>query len=147
MKNYVKNDLIDYADVENIDRSGYTSSRSTLLKESLGLSDRELKSYTYGSYQGTMLFVFEVGGYIWLLRDSYGSCSYCDGLLGSSDVRTYATSMMNNAYCFESKNDAVRFLNQVLDARDKDKEDRDLDLNPYFWDSVAVKGIELLNEL
>jgi hypothetical protein len=134
---YEKDDLADYARLSNVTDSGgrYSGpSRQTLLKDALGV---EVKSVCSGGYQGTWLFILVVNDTLWLLKDSYGSCSYCDGLMGASGddaVRDYAENMMRNAYAFESKNDAVRFLHQKIEEG----------YGSWGWPTVADEGIETL---
>lgn len=157
---YEKADLADHADIENVDGRGSeygVPSRSDLLEMALGVEPTTVCS---GGYQGTYLFILVVEDTLWLIKDSYGSCSYCDGLL-AQQVRTYsaddeaekeelqseedenlqqyARSMMNNAYAFTSKNDAVRFLHEK--APDEDQS--------WFhgWESVAEDGISELSEV
>lgn len=156
---YQKADLADHADLSNVDGRGNEyglPSRSGLLEMALGV---EPKTVCSGGYQGTYLFILVVDDTLWLIKDSYGSCSYCDGLLAQEvrtysaedeaekeelqteedeNLRQYAESMMNNAYAFEDKNDAVRFL----DAKAPE------DASWYHgWESVAEDGIEKLSEV
>lgn len=145
---YVKADLEDYADLDELlddDAEEYRSptlGRSEILEKALDLErDVDFDSYCTGGYQGTYLFVFEKGGYLWLLKDSYGSCSYCDGLLASENSASYGISMMRNAYAFENENDAVRFLHMASDR------DADHDLMSYSWQKVGEQGIKLIDEL
>jgi hypothetical protein len=146
---YRKADLADHADLSRIDRSvgsHWPPNRSDLLREAL---DTNVEGVCSGGYQGTWVFILVVDDILWLLKDSYGSCSYCDGLLAAADldgrsyrtdeeelgaenVRQYAESMMNNAYAFESKNDAVRFIARV---------------DGYGWRDVRSDTIETLDEV
>lgn len=156
---YVKDDLADYADVTAIesDDSYGLPNRSELLSTSLGVEPTVISS---GGYQGTMLFILVVGERLWLITDSYGSCSYCDGLLAQGEqlyraetdeeknelleqetenLRQYAESMMNNGYAFTSVNDAVRFLNE-----------KDCDGGHSYhhgWCAVASDGIAELRDV
>lgn len=152
---YEKDDLANYADLSNVDGRGSEyglPSRSDLLEMALGVEPTTVSS---GGYQGTYLFIFVVEDTLWLLKDSYGSCSYCDGLLsqrvndysydGSEEeaqseedenLRQYAESMMNNAYAFTDKNDAVWFLHEKTS-----------DGFEYGWGSVAPDGIEKLSDV
>lgn len=155
---YEKDDLADYAAVEAVNGSDSEyglPSRSDLLEMAL---DVEPTTVCSGGYQGTYLFILVVNDTLWLIKDSYGSCSYCDGLL-AQQVRTYsaddeeekaelqqeedenlqqyARSMMNNAYAFESKNDAVRFLHEKDDDRSYS----------HGWAAVAEDGISELSEV
>jgi hypothetical protein len=155
---YVKDDLADYANIEAVHGSEHTlPSRGSLLEMALGVEPTTVCS---GGYQGTYLFIVVVNDTLWLIKDAYGSCSYCDGLLAQrvrkhkaddeeekeelqreedENLQQYARSMMNNAYAFESKNDAVRFLDEK--APDEER-------NWYHgWESVAEDGITALNEV
>lgn len=157
---YQKADLADHADLSNVsggDSKHGVPSRSRLLEMALGVDPTVVSS---GGYQGTMVFIMVVQDTLWLVKDSYGSCSYCDGLMAQKvrtygvndeeeraelqaeedeNLRQYAESMMNNAYAFEAKNDAVRFLNEKAP---------DVEGNWYHgWESVAEEAIEELNEV
>jgi len=89
----------------------YSHSRSEILASMLPNFDIESKCT--GGYQGTYVFRLDGPEYVWLLRDSYGSCSYCDGLINNGNPYGYGVSMLRNAYAFESEDDAQRFLEAV----------------------------------
>lgn len=157
---YEKDDLADYANVENVNGRGSEyglPSRSDLLEMAL---DVEPTTVCSGGYQGTYLFILVVNDTLWLIKDAYGSCSYCDGLLAQEvrkhsaedeaekeelqseeddNLRQYARSMMNNAYAFEDKNDAVRFLHEKTPDEDGRWH--------HGWEAVAEDGIEKLSEV
>jgi len=155
---YEKDDLADRAELSNVNgcESEYgLPSRSDLLEMALGVEPTTVCS---GGYQGTYLFILVVDDTLWLIKDSYGSCSYCDGLLAQQvltygadteeekeelqseedeNLQQYARSMMNNAYAFTSKNDAVRFLQEKDDDR----------MYSHGWAAVAEGGISELSEV
>lgn len=160
---YLKADAEDRADLSRIqrdDEGNYTPEkissprRDALLEVVL---DTEVRSVRNGRYQGTMGFVFVVDGLLWLLKDSFGSCAVCDGLMGARDddghawgntdpedltcthVREYTASMLRNAYAFESKNDAVRFLHQA--------EDDELEAAGWSWRDIADDMIDVLDDV
>lgn len=93
--------------------------------------------YSSGGYQGMMGFAIDLDDHIWLIKESYGSCSYCDGLIGSGDRISYGISMLRNAYCFESIDDAVEFVD---DASDNDD-------GYYGWDRISGGLIDELQKL
>lgn len=141
---YLKVDLEDYADLEAIDddpESWGQPSRSEILQQSLGLNSGEIKSICSGGYQGEWLFVFRIGGYLWLLKDSYGSCPVCDGLLAADHAKHYAEGMMRNAYAFDDDNEAVRFLHE------KDGDGAELSTFSYGWSPLVDDGISAITEL
>lgn len=107
---YVRNDLEDYAETPTRKMSRHPK-RSELIGALLPAS-ADIDFYSTGGYQGHMGFVIKLDGYIWLLPESYGSCSVCDGLLSASDKLEYGRSMLRNAYCFETEREAKQFLNE-----------------------------------
>lgn len=139
---YKKRDLEDLADlsgIDELDTSGRWScpSRGELLVATLEISDDDYTAINHGSYQGTLLFVFETGGDLWLLKDAYGSCSHCDGLLSCDDddeYKNYATKMFRNAYAFEGQAEAKAFLEQKAE-----------DGRRYGWGGVAGNALEELD--
>lgn len=152
---YLKADLEDHADLSRIERDEENRlrySRSDLLEAAL---DTEVHTTCSGGYQGTYGFVLVMDGLLWVIKDSYGSCSVCDGLLAAHDqdgrpyrvedpeeldcenVRNYALVMMRNAYAFDNKNDAVRFVHKA--------EDGDLDVWGWSWGNVSEGIIEDIN--
>jgi len=112
-------DLDQFATLSNVPKQtdGYGGpDRVKLLSMALDIDSDEISVVREGGYQGTLLFIFEVDGYIWLLKDSYGSCSNCDGLLAAErggSYRDYTRGMIRNAYAFSTSNDAIRFLNDM----------------------------------
>ena len=149
----LKEDLADRANLDEIglnEKDRPTFRRSTLLEDALGV---EVLTYSTGGYQGTMTFVLVCDGLLWVIKDAYGSCSHCDGLLAArrnardgygkdrtwdlEPIRDYAESMMNNAYAFDSANDAVRFVHeQAGDAS-----------YSWGWGSVADGTIENIDKI
>lgn len=141
---YQKADLEEHADLEAIDddpESWGNPSREEILQQSLGLDDGEIVSVCSGGYQGEYLFVFRSGEYLWLLKDSYGSCSYCDGLLAADHAKSYAEGMMRNAYAFEDDNEAVRFLHEKSDGG------AEYSTFSYGWGPLVDDGIAGIADL
>lgn len=149
---YLKADLEDYADVESItlnEDGRVRHGRTSLLENAL---DAEVHTTCSGGYQGTYTFVLVAGGLLWVIKDSYGSCGLCDGLLHAKNyegrdspqdaleaVRNYAESMMRNAYAFDNKNDAVRFVHEAAAG--------DLDVSGWAWSDVDDGTIEAISEV
>jgi hypothetical protein len=136
---YVKADLEDHADFDRIEDAPRI--RAKILREALDIEPDDLHMNRCGSYQGSMLFVFELNGQIWLLADSFGSCEVCDGLLAADHVREYATRMCRDSYAFETKEDAVSFLY----SRECDRSDSPVLLGTE-WRAHTDEGIEILEE-
>lgn len=133
-KTYIPKDLIDYASLREIDSLGdesYLLSRSSALEQVLPNS-ATVRCERSGSYQGEMVFVIELNGYLWLAHDWYGSCSGCDYFL--SDPSGWAEDVLNRFYCFESVVDARTYLNQTME---------------YGFEEVELKGQanELLDDV
>jgi len=95
------------------------------------LPSYEIETACTGGYQGTYVFRLDGPEYIWLIRDSYGSCSYCDGLIDNPDPYNYGIQMLRNGYAFESEDDAVQFLKLVGNFR---------------WERVKGIALELFDE-
>ena len=112
---YIKNDLADYADERATCPSPAT--RGQIVRALL--PDAEIRTHSTGSYQGTMGFVIHLYDYVWLIKEAYGSCSYCDGLLATENKISYGISMLNNAYCFETTDDALTFLSRTDELVDE----------------------------
>jgi len=129
-KLYIQNDLEDYAsrDLPEIDRDGYVRpsfKRAELIKRAVNPD-----SFDYacvGSYQGSYAFVLKKGGYTWIIKESFGSCSHCDSLMAKQTnfrrseysieealdiIWDYTLKMLRNAYCFETEADAISYLEQ-----------------------------------
>jgi hypothetical protein len=136
---YVRADLEDYADLDRIHDdpdSWGNPSRLELLEQSLGLDEFDIKSARAGSYQGQMLFIFRTAGYIWLLKDSYGSCSHCDGLLAADHASEYAETMMRDAYAFTSIEDVREFIEAKIDGDE---------YGIYKWEELADEVLDVLD--
>lgn len=109
---YLRNDLEDHAD-DTISSVEDQYSRAAIMRELLP-ERADVFVYSTGGYQGTMGFVIRnVDGYVWVLKEGFGSCSYCDGLLGADNAADYGRSMMRNAYCFKDESDAVQFIEEM----------------------------------
>jgi len=104
-------------------------SRLAILKGML--PDFEIESECTGGYQGTYVFRLDGSEYVWLIRDSYGSCSHCDGLIDHPEPYNYGVQMVRNAYAFESEEVAVEYLNLVDNWR---------------WDRVKDLAMKLFNK-
>jgi hypothetical protein len=120
---YDKKDLEDYVNQEriDIDEGGrfYTPpKRITLLAEALGMDKQDIDSAWGGSYSGIVVFTFTLDDTLWLLKDSFGSCSYCDPLLScdtADEAKDYPTKMCRNAYAFSDPEDAKAFVEKQRD--------------------------------
>lgn len=130
---YIKNDLEDYAsnDIPSVEWG--SPHRSELLESAVDPDSMEF--YSTGGYQGKMVFALDAGGYIWLVKEAFGSCSVCDGLLAADDDWEYTKKMLRNAYCFESKKDAIDFL------------DTKLETEGWYWNDVAREGKDCVEKL
>lgn len=128
-------DLGDYADYSDIQD---TTQRSGLVEGALNLEEREYERVSTGSYQGTVLFVFRKGGYIWLLKDNYGSCNLCDGLIGNPDPVQYARSMFRDAYAFQNKEKTKLFLESRIDNDFR---------SAYEWEALGASAIHAVRSL
>jgi len=124
---YHKYDLGDYATTPT--NSG-NCSRSDLLKAMLP-DKADIDTVSTGGYQGHLGFIIRLDGFTWVLKDAYGSCEYCDGLLGADDAASYGQSMMRNAYCFDSNDDAATFVRQQ---------------DGWGWDSLADDLLDTLKD-
>lgn len=90
-----------------------------------------LGSADTGGYQGSQFAVLRVGGRIVLWRDSYGSCSGCDGLENSNGLE-YITGTLQegNTRQFESVDEARAYVESSED---------------YFW--KECRESELVDKL
>lgn len=83
-----------------------------------------------GSYQGTEYALFKFRGNLYLWRDSYGSCSGCDGLCGERVEGAFeyfkATLCEGNTRYVASIEDAVKYLRETED---------------YHWHRDEVLGL------
>lgn len=109
----IQYDLQDHADLSGIEHDGrYTprQSRAQLAAEALGLDADEITTVRHGSYQGEIVLLFRYDRYTVVLKDSYGSCSVCDGVLACSDseqLRSYTERMLANADVYLTDDGAV----------------------------------------
>lgn len=124
---YRKHDLTNYATTPTAEMDRY--SRSDILKTMLPDS-AEMETVSTGGYQGWMGFIIHLDGYVWLIKDGYGSCSYCDGLLAADNAASYGESMMRNVYCFDTGSDAATFVTEQ---------------DGYAWNEVADDILAHLN--
>lgn len=130
-------DASDYADMSRVtvDSDSYRSydSRGQLLSDVL---DTVVSSERVGRWDGTVVFCYTAGDYLWLCRDHFGSCSVCDGFIASETedaYRQYAETLLSNSYAFESKQDAHDFIDhQSGDAL-------------YGWGEVAGEAHDLVD--
>jgi len=142
-KLYVKADLEDYANIDAIEddpNSWSSPSRAEILQQALDLTEDEVHVVNGGGYTGSMLFIFETEGYLWVIQDEYGSCEQCDGLIGRNHAKEYATTLMRDAYAFTDPCDAEPFL------KEKSNEGINRDGLSYGWKPVVGGGLEILEE-
>lgn len=66
-----------------------------------------------GGYDGRVVFVIRLDGYIWLFTDYYGSCDHCDNFIDRK--RQWTDDMLRKAYCFESADDALKYIARTDD--------------------------------
>ena len=135
---YLKRDLTDYA-VDVGDEEGRYGRNSYL--EAVLPDEAEIEVYSTGGYQGTQGYAITLDGYYWIIKEAYGSCSYCDAFLNaqqSADQTAveYIHSMMRNSYCFESLDDALQFLQEKDDPYEY-----------YRWPRIASEVAENLKDL
>jgi len=129
---YLGLDLEDYAtDPPLEEQDDRYWSRTNIIRELLP-DTADVEVYSTGGYQGEMGFVIGLDGYYWLIKETYGSCSFCDGLLGADDSLEYGRSILRNAYAFDSEADARAFL------REQDG---------YIWDRIKNEMAGLLDEV
>lgn len=105
----LKKDLGDFA-THGVELSDYPS-RSEVVKKLLNSPKMEVHSV--GDYQGTLGFVIKTGGYIWVIKEHYGSCALCDGFISAKregNAVEYGRSILRNAYCFDDVSDAQAFV-------------------------------------
>lgn len=140
LQTYVKNDLEEYldepsdeyremaADVEHSEDSNQQvlalllendpedelwRYRRTTALEAVLPDEAEIHSAASGDYQGEMVHVIELAGYIWMAHDYYGSCSYCDGFI--DNTVGWTTSQVRRFYCFEEPSDAIEYVGSTDD--------------------------------
>lgn len=109
-KLYKEKDLID--EVQTPIEVGENHRREDALEEVLP-NIAEIKTCRKGSYNGEISIVIRLKGEIWLYNDYFGSCSGCDYFL--SDHNGWTEDMLRNAYCFETKEDAIDYMNNSED--------------------------------
>lgn len=114
---YTKNDLQDYVDGNvaqllededaEYDFQKYPSRRSKAITQVLP-DNAEVYSEFVGMYQGEYVLCIVLDDYIWLRNNIYGSCSGCDPY--QADPVAETESIIQDAYCFESIEDACLYL-------------------------------------
>jgi hypothetical protein len=119
---YIKRDLIDYVNgtVEDniVDEDAeyefnrYPSTRPKAVRQCLPES-ATVHVESEGSYQGEQVLIIECDGYIWLRHGRYGSCSVCDAY--QNDPVSETERICRGAYCFETVDDAVAYLETTED--------------------------------
>jgi len=110
---YIKNDLIDYADMNGF--HNYTGhKRDDAIRHVLPDSATLFSEYR-GSYQGELVLLIECDGYVWLHFDYFGSCSHCDPFLDNE--KSWTEKMLREAYCFENSDDLRTYLDESDDIR------------------------------
>jgi hypothetical protein len=104
----LKKDLHDHAvSEENFEGVEYRT-REKLLRKIL--QPEWMEGTSTGGYSGTLGFVIEEDDKVWIIKEAYGSCEYCDGLLAAESAYTYTMSMLKNAYCFGDYTDAYEAI-------------------------------------
>lgn len=126
----LKRDLHDYADKPD-EYDKIIHSRIDLIERLLP-DGAEIEHYRQRGYQGKMGIVVWVDEYTWVIKESFGSCAYCDGLLAADDPVEYGMSMLRDAYAFETDDDAVEFVQQKLDDE------------VYMWNNIGREIIRIL---
>ena len=130
----IKKDLADYAqDKLESEERPLMVDREDAMRELLP-DNAEIDVYSTGGWQGSMGFVIWLDDYTWVIKEAYGSCSYCDEFIGTSDKAEYMRSVMRNAYCFRDNEDAIEFLEA--------KQENDT----FIWGQVARHMVELIKE-
>ncbi|MBD3406183.1 MAG: hypothetical protein GF411_08720 [Candidatus Lokiarchaeota archaeon] len=90
----------------------------------LFVDSQVLASNTEGSYQGSDALVFlfappnpDLQPKLVLITDHFGSCSFCDAWENSNDktIRELLISIANNAKLFDSFDEIIKFLDQVIE--------------------------------
>jgi len=110
-KLYKQKDLIDQCTIKKYGAvEGY--GRSAMIKAALP-EEAELQTYSTDGYQGKMAFVIRLEGEIWLHNDYFGSCSYCDSFIDNQE--NWTEKMMRKAYCFDSEENAIEYLETTED--------------------------------
>lgn len=108
---YKQKDLIDKCKVKNYDSvDGY--GRPAMIKACLP-KKAELETNSIGSYDGKISFVIKLDDEIWLHNDYFGTCSGCDGFI--SKERSWVENMLRKAYCFDTIDDAIEYLQRTED--------------------------------
>lgn len=97
-------DLIDYA--EGLDSFKEEGSRVDALMQVL--PDAKIDVERTGGWQGDIYIVIELDNKVWLLNDSYGSCSGCDAFL--SNQTDWTKRALRSAIGFNSKISAIKYL-------------------------------------
>lgn len=104
---YLKKDLIDHADVDNI--------TSTYQREdALGMAlppEADIHVSKTGGYQGELAIVIDYDGYIWMSCDHYGSCSHCDPFIDNE--RDYIEKVLREIHCFPNVESAYQYLQET----------------------------------
>lgn len=131
-KTYLKKDLIDYkVDELDMDYEYQTYSRTTALDIVLP-DEAEIYSVRDGRYQGELVLVVELDGYIWMAHDYYGSCSGCDYCM--SNPVGWTDDMLRGMYCFPDVYSARQYLDNTIDFG-------------YGIDDLQEQAEELLDKL
>lgn len=128
---YLGRDLEDYASPPSTSFNSRRPGREEVVRALLPDS-ATIKTYHPGGYSGAMGFVIYLDDYIWLIKEYYGSCNLCDGMLAASDKIKYGRSILRNAYCLESEEDAIEFLNNRIAQSD------------YGWRKIAPDMQEII---
>jgi hypothetical protein len=109
---YIRNDLGDYAD-ETVDLPDYMRSREDALEQVLP-DEATVKVSPMKGYQGTVVIVVWLDGYIWTTHDRYGSCSGCDYFMGNP--KKWTEQQLREFVCFENEENAHHYLHTTMDS-------------------------------
>ncbi len=124
-KTYIEKDLSEYALISNL--SGCSRNEAM---ESVLPNEAKIETASIGGYEGKLVIVIKLDGYIWMHNDYYGSCGYCDGFL--ENEKEWTEDMLRKMYCFKTVEDALQYINETDD---------------YSWEDLKSKTKEILKEI
>jgi hypothetical protein len=135
-------DCLDWDRIMKTQRyaGGHTGVMDVLFKNS-----HVLTSHVEDDYSGTVGYVYLIYDFhsiakIVVISDSFGSCSGCDSWEDSSDedARNLCIQLANNAHLFDSIQEAVTFLKNIVANKDND--------NAHHYDLIGIAAV-LANNL
>lgn len=106
---YIKNDLQDYADT-SVNWNNYQRKRALI---DVLPDEAVVEKSSTGGYEGELVLMVVLDGYIWLRHTFYGSCSGCDGFMGGT--KSELMELLRGFYCFEHPDDAIEYLESTDD--------------------------------